>query len=183
MVAYVYAATYPTEVRHLVLMEAPIPDASVYTFPALSAKGPGLWWFGLFNTPRMPQILLQGREEQFVTEFFRDSVPPVVANSITREDIAIYANNLRKPSHLNAYTSYFSTISQDVSHVQQLRQKKLSMPVLAMGADHSLGAGVGKQVEQYATHVSSVVIANSGHWLPEEHPQEVVQYLTSFFAA
>jgi pimeloyl-ACP methyl ester carboxylesterase len=84
---------------------------------------------------------------------------------------------------LNAYASYFSTIPQDVSHVQQLRQKKLSMPVLAMGADHSLGAAVGKQVEQYATQVRSVVIANSGHWLPEEHPQEVVQYLTSFFAA
>ena len=83
---------------------------------------------------------------------------------------------------LNAYISYFSTIPQDVSHVQQLRHQKLSMPVLAMGADHSLGAEVGQQVHKYATHVRSVVITNSGHWLPEEHPQEVVQYLTSFFA-
>jgi pimeloyl-ACP methyl ester carboxylesterase len=96
--------------------------------------------------------------------------------------MAIYARNLRGSSHLNAYISYFSTISQDVSHVQQLRHEKLSMPVLAMGADHSLGAKVGQQVQQYATHVRSVVITNSGHWLPEEHPQEVVQYLTSFFA-
>jgi pimeloyl-ACP methyl ester carboxylesterase len=95
MVAYTYAATYPTEVRHLVLMEAPIPDSSIYTFPALSAQGPGLWWFGLFNTPRMPQVLMQGREDQFITEFFRYSVPPVVVNSITQEDKTIYANNLR----------------------------------------------------------------------------------------
>ena len=182
MVAYVYAATYPTEVRHLVLMDAPLPDESVYTFPALTSKGPGRWWFGLFNTPRMPQILLQGREEQFVTEFFRDSAPFVVADSITREDAEIYAGNLRGSAHLNAYISYFSTFSQDVLHIQRLRQEKLSMPVLAIGADHSLGAKVGKQFEQYANHVSSVVIANSGHWLPEEHPQEVVQRLTSFFA-
>lgn len=182
MVAYVYAATYPTEVRRLVLMDAPLPDESVYTFPALTANGPGIWWFGLFNTPRMPQILLQGREEQFVTEFFHESVPPVVAGSITREDAEIYARNLSVSIRLNAYISYFATFSQDVPHLQRLRQEKLAIPVLAMGADHSLGAALGKQVEQYATNVRSVVIANSGHWLPEEHPQEVIQHLLSFFA-
>jgi pimeloyl-ACP methyl ester carboxylesterase len=181
MVAYTYAATYPTEVRHLALMEAPIPDSSIYTFPALSAQGPGLWWFGLFGAPRMPQILLQGREDQFITEFFRDTVPVIVVKSITQEDATIYANNMREPSRLNAYISYFGTFPQDVPHMEQLRQRKLSMPVLTMGADHSLGAAVGEQVEQYATHVRSVVIANSGHWLPEEHPEEVLQYLMSFF--
>ncbi len=41
---------------------------------------------------------------------------------------------------------------------------------------------MGKQAEQYATDVKSVVIPNSGHWLPEEHPQEVIQHLLSFFA-
>jgi pimeloyl-ACP methyl ester carboxylesterase len=84
--------------------------------------------------------------------------------------------------HLNAYISCFATFSQDVPHLQRLRQEKLSMSVLAMGADHSRGAEMGQQVEQYATHVRSVVIADSGHWLPEEHPQEVVQHLLSFFA-
>jgi pimeloyl-ACP methyl ester carboxylesterase len=130
----------------------------------------------------MPQTLLQGREEQFVTEFLRYNVSPVVAGSITQKDIAVYAQNLRGAAHLNAYVSYFGTFRQDVPHVQQLRQKKLTIPVLAIGADHSLGAELGKQAQQYATNVRSVVIANSGHWIPEEHPQEVVQHLTSFFA-
>ncbi len=98
-------------------------------------------------------------------EYFRDSVPPVVADTITQEDKANYAHNLIGSSHLNAYISYYSTLSQDVPHVQQLRQKKLSIPVLAMGGDHRKGAEVGKQVQQYATHVKSVVIANAGHWL------------------
>jgi pimeloyl-ACP methyl ester carboxylesterase len=184
MVAYAYAATYPTEVRHLVLMEAPIPDSSVYSFPALSANGPGLWWFGLFNTPSMAKALLQGREAQFITDFFKSSVPPVVANSITSEDKITYTNDLRGPDHLNAYISYFSTLPQDITYNKQhLLQKKLTMPVLAMGADHSIGAGVGDQVAQYATNVKKVVVANSGHWIPEEHPQVVIQNLLSFFGA
>ncbi len=74
-----------------------------------------------------------------------------------------------------------SVLSAWHRNILQLRHEKVSMPVLAIGADHSLGAKVGQQVQQYANHVRSVVITNSGHWLPEEHPQEVVQYLTSFF--
>jgi pimeloyl-ACP methyl ester carboxylesterase len=41
MVAYSYAAQFPTRVRKLVLSEAPIPDPSVYQFPSLTAHGPG----------------------------------------------------------------------------------------------------------------------------------------------
>jgi pimeloyl-ACP methyl ester carboxylesterase len=51
MVAYSYAAAHPHDVTKLVLSEAPIPDQSIYSYPALTANGPGLWWFGLFNEP------------------------------------------------------------------------------------------------------------------------------------
>ena len=54
--------------------------------------------------------------------------------------------------------------------------------LLLMGGDHSKGAEVGKQVQRYATQVKSVFIANAGHWLPEERPEEVAQHLLSFFA-
>jgi pimeloyl-ACP methyl ester carboxylesterase len=94
---------------------------------------------------------------------------------------ASYARNLQEPVRLNAYISYYSTILQDVDHIQQLRQEKLSMQVLALGGDHGKGETVGKQVQQYAVHMRSVVIANSGHWLPEEHPDEIAQHLISLF--
>ncbi|MEU8817363.1 alpha/beta hydrolase [Actinoplanes sp. NPDC048796] len=41
MVAYAYAAAHPAEVKRLVRSEAPIPDESIYSFPALSTDGPG----------------------------------------------------------------------------------------------------------------------------------------------
>jgi hypothetical protein len=46
MVAYAYAAGNRHDVTKLVLSEAPIPDLSIYQFPALTANGPGLWNFG-----------------------------------------------------------------------------------------------------------------------------------------
>ena len=42
MVAYSYAAAHPSDVTKLVLSEAPIPDQSIYSYPALTANGPGL---------------------------------------------------------------------------------------------------------------------------------------------
>jgi len=182
MVAYAYAAKYPGDVQRLVLMEAPIPDESVYTYPALTPNGPGPWWFGFFSTPHLPEILIQGREQRFVNEFFRSSVPPKVAGSITPTDVAAYAHNLRSRERLNAYASYFGTFPQDIRQVQQWRQAPLPMPVLAVGGEFSGGAGVAEQAKRYATNVTGEIIAGSGHWIPEEKPKELVNLLGMFLS-
>src|SRR6266849_3675795 len=181
MVAYAYAARYPNDVKHLALLEAPIPDESVYSYSALTANGPGLWWFGFFSTPQMPEKLLQGHESDFLTLFFQNSVPVQVQGSITKAEIALYTTqNLRNPARLHAQVSYFSALRTDVEQVKVYGKKKLQMPVLALGADHSLGAAVATQVARYATNVTGGVITGSGHWIPEEKPQELVDRLLTF---
>jgi pimeloyl-ACP methyl ester carboxylesterase len=181
MVAYAYAALYPGDVLHVALLEAPIPDDSIYTLPALSAKGPGVWWFGFFSTSQMPEKLIQGREATFLTQFFQNSVPVQVQGSITQEEIALYTHYWQDPAHLHAYISYFSSFHTDAEQIKVYGKKKLQMPVLALGADHSLDKAVSTQVQNYATNVTGGVIANSGHWIPEEHPQELVNQLLAFF--
>lgn len=54
------------------------------------------------------------------------------------------------------------------------------MPVLAIGASGSLGEAEGDQVVQYARNVTAVTIANSGHWIYEEHPEELTSLLLGF---
>ena len=54
------------------------------------------------------------------------------------------------------------------------------MPVLALGADHSLGTAVETQVAHDATNVTGGVVAGSGHWIPEEQPQAFVAQLLTF---
>jgi pimeloyl-ACP methyl ester carboxylesterase len=181
MVAYAYAALYPGTVKHLALLEAPIPDESIYTLPALSAKGPGVWWFGFFSTPQMPEKLIQGREVTFLTQFFQNSVPVQVQGSITQEEIALYAHYWQDPAHLHAYISYFSSFQTDTEQIKVYGKEKLQMPVLALGADHSLDKAVLTQVQNYATNATGGVIANSGHWIPEEQPRVLVDQLLAFF--
>jgi pimeloyl-ACP methyl ester carboxylesterase len=179
MVAYSYAAAHPTDVDKLVLSEAPIPDPSIYTYPALSKNGPGLWWFGLFNDPgTLAYDLMKGKEKVWVTE----SIPvlEVVKNSITPCDLAVFTHDLELPGHLQATIDWFSEFSQDIKNDAIYQKTKLSMPVLAVGGSASLGSSVPKQVRNYATHVTGRVIKDTGHWLYEERPAEMTKLLLQF---
>jgi pimeloyl-ACP methyl ester carboxylesterase len=179
MVAYSYAAAHPGDVVKLVLSEAPIPDPGIYTFPALTAHGPGLWWFGLFAERNgLAEHLIAGREKLFVT----DLIPTieVVKGAVTSCDVAIYAHFLAQPGHLRASIDWFATLPQDVRSDASYSKTKLTMPVLAIGASASLGSFEATQVRNYATHVTGVVIPDSGHWIYEEHPAELTGILLRF---
>jgi len=179
MVAYSFAAAHPSDVVKLVLSEAPIPDPGIYTFPALTAGGPGLWWFGLFaETDGLPEHLIAGKENAWVTGFIPSL--EVVKGAVTSCDMAVYAHFLEQPGHLRASIEWFATLPQDVKNDAIYGKTKLTMPVLAIGASASLGSLEATQVRQYATNVTGVVIADSGHWIYEEHPAELTRILLQF---
>jgi pimeloyl-ACP methyl ester carboxylesterase len=85
------------------------------------------------------------------------------------------------PSHHARKRRTSKIADEQQQQIKIYGKEKLQMPVLALGADHSLGMAVLTQVQHYATHVSGGVIANSGHWIPEEHPQALVDQLLAFF--
>jgi pimeloyl-ACP methyl ester carboxylesterase len=177
MVAYSYAAAHPNDVAKLVLSEAPLPDSSIYTWPALSAKGPGLWWFGLFNEPLpLSMGLMSGKEEIWTTK----SMPTleVVKGALTPRDLAVATYSLREPGHLQGTIEWFTAFNQDVK--DQATYPKLTMPVLAIGSSAVFGSFVANQVGKYATKVTPLVINDAGHWLYEEQPQEMTTDLLNF---
>jgi pimeloyl-ACP methyl ester carboxylesterase len=57
---------------------------------------------------------------------------------------------------------------------------KLTIPVLSIGGDKSLGGALGKQARLVATHVRVVVLKNCGHWIIEEQPKQTMDALVSF---
>jgi pimeloyl-ACP methyl ester carboxylesterase len=179
MVAYSYAAAHPQDVVKLVLSEAFVPDPSIYTFPSLTADGPGPWHFGFFLlTNGFPEEIIAGKEFVWVDKFI-DSLE-VVKGAVTSDDVAVYAEYLRDPAHLKATLSWFRTWPQDMDDNATYQKNKLTMPVLAIGAQGSLGDFVADNARGYASDVSGVVVPNSGHWIYEEQPAELTQILLDF---
>jgi pimeloyl-ACP methyl ester carboxylesterase len=81
---------------------------------------------------------------------------------------------------LKATLEWFRTWPQDMVDNAEYQKTKLAMPVLAIGAEGSLGDFVATNARGYASDVADVVIPNSGHWIYEEHPTELTETLLAF---
>ena len=181
MVAYSYAAAHPADVTKLVLSEAPIPDPELYTHPALTAAGPGFWNFGYFNvTNGLPEAMIKGKEATWV-DGFTDSLM-VQKGSIDPVAINEFARPLKDAAHLRASFEWFRAFPKDVTDDAGYAKTKLPMPVLAIGASGSLGKSVPVQVRKYASHVTCLVVPDSGHWIYEEHSAQMQGVLLKFLA-
>jgi pimeloyl-ACP methyl ester carboxylesterase len=174
MVAYAYAAQFPAEVTRLVLMDAFLPGVegweAVY-------NNPGIWHFR-FNGPT-PEALVQGRERIYFDYFWNDFAADK-SHSIPEADRKAYAAAYARPGRMHAGWAYFVSFQQAAKDFAQLSQTKLTMPVLTIGGDKSLGEALGQQAKLVATNVTVVVLKKSGHWVLEEQPKETTEALEKF---
>ena len=58
---------------------------------------------------------------------------------------------------------------------------RLAMPVLALGADQGSIADMASPLRAYADDVRGGVVANCGHFIPEEQPEARARELAAFF--
>jgi pimeloyl-ACP methyl ester carboxylesterase len=181
-VAYDYAAQWPSEVRTVTAMEAPIPDDRIYSYPVLNAdpNAPAAWHFGLFQLP-LAERLMAGHErvlvQDMITEYLAGNKSPFTAS-----DYEFYGHFLKEPGRATAWMSVYRGLRTDIEQNKKFLAEtgKLKMPVLAIGGEDSFGSAVGDQWHEYAVNVQSHVLANSGHFVTEEKPQEVTSLLGSF---
>ena len=174
MVAYAYAAQFPSEVEKLVVMDAFLPGV------------PG--WEGVYNNPDLwhfrfhgatPELLVQGRERTYF-DYYWNEFAADRTHSLPEADRQAYAAAYSRPGRMRSGWGYFDSFPQAAKDFAQLSQTKLTMPVLSIGGDKSLGVVLGEQMKLVATNVTVVVVRNAGHWIMEESPQETMNALVNF---
>jgi pimeloyl-ACP methyl ester carboxylesterase len=174
MVAYAYAAQFPTEVTKLVLMDAFLPGVAGWE---AAYNNPNIWHFR-FNGPT-PEALVQGRERTYFDYFWNDFAADKT-HSIPEADRKAYAAAYARPGRMHAGWAYFVSFLQAAKDFSQLSQTKLTMPVLTIGGEKSLGEALGQQAKLVAADVTVVVLTNAGHWVLEEQPKETTEALEKF---
>jgi pimeloyl-ACP methyl ester carboxylesterase len=174
MVAYAYAAQFPSEVTKLVLMDAFLPG--VEGWEAIY-NSPNIWHFR-FNGPT-PEALVQGRERTYFTYFWNDLAADKT-RSLPVADRQAYIAAYSRPGRMHAGWAYFVSFLQAAKDFAELSKTKLTMPVLSIGGDKSLGEALGQQVKAVATDVTVVVLKDAGHWILEERPKETAEALQKF---
>ncbi|RDD85297.1 alpha/beta fold hydrolase [Streptomyces parvulus] len=178
-VAYPYLAKWGDEVSRAVVMEGPIVDESIYSFPSLAPSGGLYVWHHGFFQKKLAEQLVRGHEHEFVKGFVDQYLG--VKKAFDSADYEYYARFLREPGRFAAWMKMYRSLDQDVAQTKQLSsQGKLDMPILAIGGSEALGSGVGDQWSKYGTDVESKVLAGSGHWVTEEKPRELTDMLLGF---
>ena len=97
-----------------------------------------------------------------------------------KADRKAYAAAYARPGRLHAGWAYFVSFLQAAKDFAQLSQTRLTMPVLTIGGDKSLGETLGQQAKLVATDATVVMLKNTGHWVLEEQPKETTEALLKF---
>jgi len=174
MVAYAYAAQFPSEVTKLVVMDAFLPGVAgwedVY-------NNPGIWHFR-FNGPT-PELLVQGRERTYFEHYWNDFAADKT-HSIPEADRKAYTAAYARQGRMRAGWAYFVSFPQAAKDFTELSKTKLPMPVLAIGGEKANGLLLGNQMKLVSTDATVIVLKNTGHWLMEENPKETMDALVKF---
>jgi len=174
MVAYAYAAQFPTETEKLVLMDAFLPGVAGWE---TAYNHPGIWHFR-FNGPT-PEALVRGRERIYFEHFWNNFAADK-KRSLSKADRAAYTAAYARPGRMRAGWAYFVSFGQAAKDFAQLSQMKLSMPALAIGGDKADRELLGQQIRAVASEAKVVVLKNTGHWVLEENPKGTTDALMNF---
>ncbi|WP_445144070.1 alpha/beta fold hydrolase [Dyella sp. Tek66A03] len=174
MVAYAYAAQYPSETDSVVLLDAFLPGVGDWTHVWLLHD---LWHFHFYG--ETPLKLVDGRERIYFEHFWNDFAADK-NHSLSEADREFYTKAYSQPGGMRAGFEYFKAFPQDATDFEALAKTKLTMPMLILSGEKAGGQFLIDQGHLVANNVDGVIVKGSGHWLLEEAPDQVMPQLVKF---
>jgi pimeloyl-ACP methyl ester carboxylesterase len=181
-IAHALAADHPERVARLAVSEAFLPAIGpplpLFVPPPLNAR----LWHLMFN--QLPadvnEGLVKGREGIFFGAEFSASAG---TRKLPDEAVDYYVEALTAdPNALRGSFGFYRAISESAAQNQERINRRLTMPVLAMGGDESGGENAANAMKLVADDVRPVVLPGSGHWVAEQAPDALLAALTEFLA-
>jgi pimeloyl-ACP methyl ester carboxylesterase len=151
IISYALAADHPDRLERLVVSEAPIPGVSppfpLLLPPPLNAR---LWHLAFNQLPaEVNEQLVRGREDIFVGAEFDASAG---TNKLPDDVVSYYIDILAAdPEHLHGTFQLYRAFPTTIAQNQQRKERRLTLPVLAIGGAESSGDMVGATMRLVAT--------------------------------
>jgi pimeloyl-ACP methyl ester carboxylesterase len=178
-IGYALAADHPDRVDRLAVAETPLPG--VTPSPPLFANAHlnnALWHFAFNRLAEVNDQLVTGREDvYFGWQFATKAARPLPHYAVRH-----YIDTLASPDALHASFAIYRALDATIAQNQQRKERRLTVPVLAIGGEHSLGDQVAATMKLAADDVQTLVVPDCGHHPPEETPEETLAALTAFLA-
>jgi pimeloyl-ACP methyl ester carboxylesterase len=176
-VAYLYTAGLRAPVVRLAMLETLVFGVEYELDVRLTGE---LWHNAFHAVPDLPEALVAGRERTYLSYFYERNAydPSAIEPAAVEEYVRCYSGL----GAMRAGFAWYRTMERDLADMQAAARERLTIPVLALGGDASLGATPGNAMRAVAEDVESGVIERCGHWMPEERPEETLGRLLAFMA-
>jgi pimeloyl-ACP methyl ester carboxylesterase len=179
-VAFALAAAHAEAIRTLTIVDVTVPGIG----PDIS-QGGKRWHHSFHMTPDLPEALVAGRERAYLGWFYQAF--SWQRDAFDAADLDEYLRTYTQPGALRAGFAYYRNLPRDIADNRALLDAglRLKMPVLAIGGGRTEARGRGSEPEEslkvIADDVTGAVIADSGHFVPEEKPAELAAHLLAHF--
>lgn len=176
-----FAKDHPDRLDRLAILDNIPTRVVAETYDVAKARA-GYWFFTFLGVPDLPETLIAGKEEAFLTHFFRSwSYNPELFSA---EEIAVYVQAYQQPGAVRGACSDYRAAAEDVAQDAEDVEKLIDCPVLTLwGADSDV---IGKAYDVaeiwrgMASDLRAVPIPRCGHLCQEEQPDTVNRELLAF---
>lgn len=176
-IAWSFAYAYPNMLEKLIILNLPHPAKFIqglYTPQQLLRS----WYIFFFQIPALPELLLKSTDYQAIPNTIQTTA--VNKNAFTPDDLNTYRNAAAKPGALTAMLNYYRNIfSHSFFHKSW---GVLNVPTLLIWGenDTALGKELTYDTSTYVKDLQVKYIPACGHWVQQEKPELVNQYMRNF---
>jgi pimeloyl-ACP methyl ester carboxylesterase/quinol monooxygenase YgiN len=174
--AFAYAAAHQDEVSHLGVFEA-LPRGP-WTDPGAPS---GAWFADFHQIPDLPEELITGNERPYLDWFYRAYTSTAVVPSA--EAVDEYLRTYIQPGKMESALARYRGVEAEIAHNAEHLAGPLAIPVLAVGGANVFGSEVADNLRSAATDLHEVVVADCGHYVAEERPQEIAELIADFLGS
>lgn len=175
--ALIWSADHPEELSGVAYIEAPVMLGArlraVLAYTPEAMQNGSMWWWILPLAPGVPERLVVGNEHALLSWFYEGAAmhPSAIQPAAVEEYLRTFSGREGVLGAMGIYRAAFTSIAQ----TEALLHRKVVVPIVAIGGAKGLGDTVGKAVKLVAHHVESITLADGGHFLPEECPDEIIK--------
>jgi epoxide hydrolase 4 len=176
-IAWCFTYAHPEMVEKLIVLNIPHPAkfSEGLRTPQQLLKSSYMF---LFQLPWLPEVLIQSADYQAIETAFKGMA--VNKSTFTQADIDAYKDAAAKRGALTAMLNYYRNIFQ-----QRLLNPSwgvLEVPTLMIWGekDTALGKELSYGTEAYVRDLQIRYIPNCSHWVQQEKPELVNEYMREF---